>query len=115
VALGAGHLSPAVRYIEEHLGEPLCNSDLAALCHLCPGHFIRAFRHATGQAPAQYILERRVAVAAQCLALAGENIERVADQLGFANRFHFSRAFARLMGVPPAAYRRSAHAFEPRR
>jgi len=99
---------PALRYIDEHLGEAMDNATLAAQCHLSEDHFIRRFRESVGQTPAQYVLDRRVSTAAQQLVFSSESIEAIADQTGFPNRFYFSRMFARRMGVPPAAYRNTS-------
>lgn len=96
----------AVRHIDEHLGEDLTNRDLAARCHLSEDHFGRVFRARMGQTPGQYVIERRVAAATQALAFTADSIEQIAERLGFANRFHFTRMFTRRMGIAPAAYRR---------
>jgi transcriptional regulator GlxA family with amidase domain len=79
---------------------------LAQRCGLGREGFTRAFRRATGRSPARYALERRLARAAELLAGGDEPIEAVAAACGFANRYHFSRAFARILACSPAAYRR---------
>jgi len=48
-----------------------------------------------------------VEAAAQRLLLTNDPIEGIAEACGFANRFYFSRVFARRMGAAPAAYRRA--------
>ncbi len=99
---------PALRFIDENLAEPLPNAQLAALCFLSEDYFIRRFGECAGQSPRQYILERRVRVAAQRLLFSSDGIEEIAEQTGFGNRFYFSRVFARQMGVSPAAYRKAS-------
>ncbi len=101
-------VAPAIRHIEDHLGELITNSQLAALCHFSEDHFVRLFRQRMGQTPAQHILERRIAAATHRLAFTGESIEQIADRLAFASRFHFTRMFTKRMGVSPAAYRKQA-------
>ena len=98
-------VAPAVRYIDTHLSQPLDNAQLARLCHLSPDHFIRTFRTALGQTPRQYVLERRVAAASRRLMMGRDSIDQVAARYGFADRFHFSRVFKRVMGQSPAGYR----------
>ena len=109
-AAEANPVRPALRYIEQHLADPIDNAELASLCNFSTHHFIRVFRATVGQTPARYVLERRVALAAEQLAFSDESIPRIAERAGFANRYHFSRAFAQIVGVPPAAYRNRAHA-----
>ena len=100
---------PAIRYIDRAYGRTIHNNDLAARCHLSVDYFIRRFRECVDQTPAQYILERRINAAAQQLVFTHDPIEKVAEDSGFNNRFYFSRMFARLMGTPPAAYRKMGH------
>jgi AraC-like DNA-binding protein len=100
-------VAPALRWIDAHLQQPVRVAALARLCGYAEAHFARLFRAEVGQAPGQYLLERRVAVAAQRLVLSDEPIERIAESCGFTDRFYFSRVFARRMGMPPAAYRRA--------
>nr|MBA3685357.1 helix-turn-helix transcriptional regulator [Planctomycetota bacterium] len=101
---------PALAHIEDRLGEPISNRQLAALCAMTEDRFIRRFRDEVGQTPAQFVLERRVATAAQRLLFTDDPIDAIAERSGFANRFHFSRIFAARMGAPPAAYRRKGRA-----
>ncbi len=108
MATAQGVLLPALHHIEDYIAQPLTNARLAAMCHLSEDYFIRQFRDAVGQSPLQYILERRVTLAAQRLLFSQESIEQIAQGVGFANRFHFSRVFARRMGISPAAYRKQA-------
>ncbi|HEX8834649.1 MAG TPA: AraC family transcriptional regulator [Abditibacteriaceae bacterium] len=104
-----GAILPALRYIENHTGSAMSNAELAALCHLSKGHFIRRFNEAMGRPPMTYLLERRIALAAQRLLFSGDSIETIATDLGFGNRFYFSRMFAQQVGLSPAAFRRDGN------
>ena len=108
LSMAHGPMLPALRYIEDNLAERLTNAELARLCHLSEDHFIRRFRECVGQNPLQYVLERRVTLAAQRLLFTDQTIEQIAQDTGFGNRFYFSRAFARHTGVSPAAYRKTS-------
>ena len=101
-----GHaVGPALGMIELRPNETHVNAVLARACGLSEDHFIRRFRALVGQTPAQYILERRIAAAAQRLLAGEESIESIATDSGFPDRFYFTRMFSRKMGLPPAAYR----------
>ena len=100
-------IGPALRFIEANLGRSMRVDGLARLCGYAQDHFTRIFRREVGQTPGQYILERRVAVAAQKLVLGDATIETIAEECGFPDRFYFSRVFARRMGVPPGNYRKA--------
>ncbi|HVF85767.1 MAG TPA: AraC family transcriptional regulator [Abditibacteriaceae bacterium] len=96
---------PALEWIESHLQEKIENRMLARLCHWSADHFARRFRECVGQSPGRYVLSRRIAVASQQLLFTQKSIEEIARESGFANRFHFSRAFTREKQCAPAAYR----------
>jgi len=98
-------VAAAFNYVERHMAEKIRNRDLARACHMSEDHFIRVFRETVGQTPGQFVRERRIVYAAQELVFTDDSIEAIAERAGFANRYHFSRAFGRLMNVPPAAYR----------
>lgn len=100
------NLEPAIQYIEIHLSKRIDNSQLARCCHWSTDHFGRRFHESIGKTPGQYIQSRRIAVASQLLLFTEKSIEEIAEETGFSNRFHFSRAFARVMNCGPAAYRR---------
>lgn len=100
-------LAPALRHIEEKLGQAITLADLAALCCLSSDHFARRFKACVGETPGRYLLERRVARAAQQLLFTNDSIEAIAARTGFSNRFYFSRVFVRATGLGPAAYRKA--------
>lgn len=98
-------VASAQQFIEQNLGTLMTNAQLAALCHFSEDHFVRLFRRHLGQTPAQYILERRIATATHHLAFTDASIEQIATELGFANRYHFTKMYTRRMRLSPAAYR----------
>jgi transcriptional regulator GlxA family with amidase domain len=100
-------VAPALHLVDERLGHPLPNQALARACGLSLDAFVRRFRAEIGQSPAQYVRERRVAVAAQHLLYTDAAIEDIADATGFGSRAYFTRVFAQRMGLGPAAYRRN--------
>jgi len=102
---GPSLVSNAIGHVERQLPREIDNATLAHLCHMSKSHFIRTFRQTVGQTPAQYVRERRVARAAEQLALTRATIEQVTADCGFPNRFYFTRAFTHVMGVTPARYR----------
>lgn len=108
-AQGDHPVAGSLRYIDEHLDSDLNNQKLAHAAGFSEDHFVRLFRKHVGQTPAQYVLERRIATAAERLVFSSDGIDRIADACGFPDRFYFSRMFRRRMGLPPAAYRKTSH------
>jgi len=82
--------------------------ELAERCHLSRDHFSRCFTRVLGASPRQYLLETRIRMAAQKLVQSPpQPIKRIADKAGYGSVHAFTRAFTRVLGVSPAAYRRS--------
>ena len=98
-------LAPALRRIDNDVAAPLYNQSLARSCQLSISTFVRRFHAAVGVSPAQYILERRITLAAELLLMGQLSIDAVAESVGFSDRFYFSRVFSKRMQCTPAAYR----------
>ncbi len=68
--------------------------------------FRKGFRKVYGVAPAQYRAQRRMTAACHLLVTTNTTHERIAEYLGFADEFHFSKRFRQLVGMSPKEYRR---------
>jgi AraC-like DNA-binding protein len=64
------------------------------------------FRRYDHQSPYQYLLRLRMNLAAEQLHQPGALVKQVAEQTGFDDPFHFSRAFKSVFGLSPDAFRR---------
>ena len=58
------------------------------------------------QSPMQYLANWRIHSAAHELVNTGKSIPRIAQEVGYESEASFTRAFKRLKGAPPAAWRR---------
>ena len=92
-------------YINENFRRNLTTEELAAVCHLHPTHFIRAFKTKTAQTPHQYITDIRMEYARQLLDRSDRSIVEIAEDAGFYDPAHFSRAFKRHFALTPTQYR----------
>ncbi len=101
-------LNRAKAMLRNHLDGAISIAEVAKACGLSRGYFIRAFREATGQTPHRWMLQNRVERARGLLIESELGLADVALVCGFADQSHFTRIFARLMGVPPGNYRRIA-------
>jgi AraC family transcriptional regulator len=106
--LPGGKLRAVVEYIEEHLDAVLTLEQMAAAAHLSAYHFARQFKRATGVAPHQYVIARRVERAQQLLQQDLDlSLAEIAACAGFSDQSQFSHHFKRLIGVTPRQFRRS--------
>jgi len=106
------HLSPAklrlaLRLIEEHIAEVCTIEGLADAVGLSRAHFSRAFKQATGAAPSQYILLRKVIKARELLRDLTLPLSQVAQMAGFSSQSHLSSVFKAQFGATPGRYRRA--------
>ena len=92
-------------YINTHLEEEIALDFLAKRCGMSREAMIRLFKSECGITPYQYLLQQRYNCAARLLKNSDLPIENICDTAGFKDRFHFSRQFKKLFGMPPAAYR----------
>jgi AraC family transcriptional regulator len=92
------------------LASPPAVGELAQACGMSAGAFIRWFKAETGTTPSEVMTQRRVTEASRLLRYTDLSVEQVAAKLGYANRYHFSRVFARVAGCGPATFRRGAGA-----
>ena len=90
----------------EHLGEPLPVERLARTARMSTRSFIRAFREATGAAPAAWVRVQRVREAQRLLENTDLAVEQVASVCGFGSAVTMRQAFARILSTTPSAYRR---------
>jgi AraC-like DNA-binding protein len=65
----------------------------------------RLFRRFQGTSPYQYLLRRKMNLAAEFLVDSGGLVKEAAERVGFADPFHFARCFKAVHGVPPSALR----------
>jgi AraC family transcriptional regulator len=102
-------LQTVIEFIMENLGGSPTVEQMAAVVHLSPYHFARQFKAATGSAPYQYVIVRRVARAQHLLRTnAGIGLGEVAFRSGFSDQSNLSFHFKRIVGVTPGKFRISA-------
>ena len=93
--------------ISANLEKGISIAQLASECGLSCSHFARAFRMATGRPPHRWLLERRVETAQGLLLNSPMCLREIAKACGFSDQSHLTRAFARMVGTSPGAWRRT--------
>lgn len=82
------------------------NSDLAKKVRLTVPSMIRLFKNNMGTSPQKYQLTQRIQHAGTLLVHSEKSLEEIAEECGFWDRNHFTRAFTNFLGCPPASYRK---------
>jgi AraC family transcriptional regulator len=101
------HMLKALGYIDKNLTRELSLFEIAREAGFSVPHFYRLFRRLTGDTVGAYIVRRKVSMAAHDLAVSDEPITGIAFKYGFESHDVFTRAFKRVYGISPSAYRRS--------
>jgi AraC-like DNA-binding protein len=95
-ALSLLHARPAQAWTLEGLASAAASSRSA---------LAERFKQFVGQPPMQYLAQWRMQLASGLLAEGNANVGAVAYQVGYGSEAAFSRAFKKLVGVSPAAWR----------
>jgi AraC family transcriptional regulator, transcriptional activator FtrA len=101
-----------VRWLQEHLDEPITVEDLAARSAMSPRTFARRFLASTGTTPYRWLLRERVQLAQRLLEMSELPIDSVAEKSGFSTAANLRKHFSRAVRTSPQAYRRT---FQDRR
>ena len=88
-------------HIEKHFLRLRAIEEVAAECDITPIHLSRLFRRFGGVGAYRFLMRRKMNHAAELLLEEGLLVKEVADRMGFADAFQFSRAFKRVYGIPP--------------
>lgn len=80
-------------------------AEAAAAFGISVAYACRLFQRFDSMSPYQYLLRQRMNLAAEMLADPQVLVRDVASRLGFADQYQFSRAFKRVLGLPPTEVR----------
>ena len=92
------------QHIESNIGNNINVDGLADLLGCSKFYFLREFKKLMGITPYQFILNKRLETAKLRLSSAKGNIASLAQDLGFNDQSHFSRAFKNQYGVTPRQF-----------
>jgi transcriptional regulator GlxA family with amidase domain len=105
-----GRFGELLDHVRRNLKHDHRVDDLAARACMSPRHFARCFRAETGATPAHAIERLRVEAARAALEGGLPSVQRIAEDCGFGNSERMRRSFQRLLGRPPAAFRKAGAA-----
>ena len=105
-------LAPALKKIKSDYTESeISIKELAELAGVSEVYFRRLFFEKFGITPQEYIINMKIRYAKELLYSGGFSVRRVGELCGYPEPCHFSREFARVVGISPTEYVRSKKNF----
>ena len=101
------NVGAALRLMHARPAEPWTVEGLAREVGMSRSGFAERFAHYLGVGPMHYLTRWRLQLAARLLERPGVAVVRAAERAGYESEAAFNRAFKKLTGAPPAAWRRS--------
>lgn len=99
-------LKKAIEHMRLYYFEPLTIADLAQMSGMSPSHFARVFKSAFGESPITWLRHERIRQAKRRLLDSDDPIQQIGEQVGYRDRFFFSKDFKKSTGLTPREFRR---------
>ena len=93
-------------WIDAHLEQNLSIKELASVINVCPRVCQRLFRQYLHCTPMEYLLEKRLLLAAEKLLSTNLPVTDIALSCGFTSPSYFTKQFRKLIGNTPSVYRK---------
>jgi AraC-like DNA-binding protein len=101
------YVGRALALLHERPAAPWTIEDMSGQVGLSRSALHERFVSLIGQPPVQYLTNWRMQLASRLLLEGHATVAAVADGVGYESEAAFARAFKRLVGMPPAAWRRA--------
>ncbi len=100
------HMRDVMDFIQEHYAEKISIKALAASAKMSISTFRRSFEAVFDVPPGRYVTAIRLNAARRMLEETDTLVSDIAQECGFCDQSHFTKAFLRERGVSPGEYRR---------
>ncbi|OON71118.1 helix-turn-helix domain-containing protein [Hymenobacter sp. CRA2] len=96
------------KVVEAHADQPITVEDLAFLCNVSVSTFKRRFGRLYGTTPNKWLVQRRLATAADLLRQGSLKASDVYYRVGYQNMSSFIQSFKQTYGVTPKKFQRQS-------
>ena len=101
-------ITPALEYISQHYHENITNDCLAEISGISTVYFRKLFSSVMGTSPIVYARRLRIEKAKEMLRSDYGTLSDVAQSLGYASLYDFSRDFKKHTGTSPSRYEKTS-------
>lgn len=105
------HVGAALALIHGRPADAWTLDSLAREVGLSRSAFAERFAHFMQETPIYYLTRWRMQLATRLLERSGAGVAQVAVEVGYDSEAAFNRAFKKIVGVPPGAWRRGKNSF----
>jgi len=98
-------ITTSIKYMKEHLDEPLKVNTIASHFNYSNSHFFSLFKKKTGYSPIHYFNHLKIQRACQFLSFTDMSVKEISFSLGYEDPLYFSRLFKKTMNISPLQYR----------
>lgn len=99
------YIREAISYIKNNLDLDITIDDIARHCNLNRSYFSRFFKKHMTISPKQFLIQYRMKEALNLLRNPDNNLQDIAEKLGYSNQFNFSAAFKKTYHISPNEWR----------
>lgn len=95
-----------IAFIENNYNHDIKAEDFEKSLHLSYRYLSQLTKKEIGNSPTQMVLLYRLFLSTELLAYSDKEIKEISEDIGFLSVHQFSRAFKRIIGIPPGAYKK---------
>ncbi len=99
-------ITQSIRYIKDHLFEPLAVEDIARVVNLSTSHFSRLFKRRMCVSPHEFVILRRIDEAKSLLHTTNLSVKEIAYKVGYHSEVNFISSFISKTGMSPSMFRK---------
>ncbi|MCD6104626.1 MAG: helix-turn-helix transcriptional regulator, partial [Thermosipho sp. (in: Bacteria)] len=97
-------IKSSIDYIEKNLLEDIYLEDIAKNANMSVSLYSKIFKNLFGLTVKEYIIKRRMSLAAKDLIFTNDSILNIALKYGYSGYEQFSRAFKKIFHISPTKY-----------
>jgi AraC-like DNA-binding protein len=112
-AIARNTISPkieeAVKYLSKHFTEDIPLEKLAQDLYMNPYYLCHLFKRTLGLTITDFVIHTRIHHAKRLLSSTNMSVSEISDAVGFNSFSYFGRAFKKIVGTTPRAFRKQYH------